>query len=114
MKSTTIAVDVAKTVFEVAVSEHPGHVRNRLDSRANGSGDTLAEQPAATLLMEACGSAHYWGRQAQGLGHQVVLLPPHGYGLTSRPIGPTPRDCWRRWATTKPGRCPSNRRSSKR
>src|SRR5262245_10379715 len=27
--------------------------------------------------MEACGSAHYWGRQAQTHGHRVVLLPPH-------------------------------------
>jgi hypothetical protein len=29
MNATTIAVDVAKTVFEVAVSEHPGQVRER-------------------------------------------------------------------------------------
>lgn len=27
--------------------------------------------------MEACESAHYWGRQAQAHGHRVVLLPPH-------------------------------------
>ena len=27
--------------------------------------------------MEACGSAHYWAREIQKLGHQVVLLPPH-------------------------------------
>jgi hypothetical protein len=27
--------------------------------------------------MEACGSAHYWGREAQMRGHRVVLLPPH-------------------------------------
>jgi transposase len=27
--------------------------------------------------MEACGSAHYWGREFQKLGHRVVLLPPH-------------------------------------
>ncbi len=26
--------------------------------------------------MEACGSAHHWGRQLQALGHQVQLLPP--------------------------------------
>jgi transposase len=26
--------------------------------------------------MEACGSAHHWGRELQGLGHQVSLLPP--------------------------------------
>ena len=29
MNSTTIAVDVAKSVFEVGVSEHPGQVRER-------------------------------------------------------------------------------------
>ena len=29
MNDTTIAVDVAKSVFEVAVSEQPGHVRER-------------------------------------------------------------------------------------
>jgi transposase len=26
--------------------------------------------------MEACGTAHFWGRQAQAHGHRVVLLPP--------------------------------------
>jgi transposase len=26
--------------------------------------------------MEACGSAHHWGRELQTLGHQVSLLPP--------------------------------------
>jgi transposase len=25
--------------------------------------------------MEACASAHYWGRQLQGLGHEVMLIP---------------------------------------
>ena len=27
--------------------------------------------------MEACGTAHYWGRVAQEHGHQVTLLPPN-------------------------------------
>jgi transposase len=26
--------------------------------------------------MEACATSHYWGRQAQGLGHNVRLIPP--------------------------------------
>jgi transposase len=26
--------------------------------------------------LEACGAAHYWARELQKLGHQVVLLPP--------------------------------------
>jgi transposase len=33
--------------------------------------------PGATVVMEACGSAHYWGRELQKRGHRVVLLPPH-------------------------------------
>jgi transposase len=26
--------------------------------------------------MEACGSAHYWGRELQAMGHEVRLIPP--------------------------------------
>jgi transposase len=37
----------------------------------------LAEQAPATVVMEACGTAHFWGREAGARGHQVVLIPPH-------------------------------------
>jgi transposase len=77
MNDTTIAVDVAKSVFEVAVSSQPGHVRDRHRCSREGFARLLGEQPAATVLMEACGSAHYWGRRAQQHGHHVVLIPPH-------------------------------------
>src|SRR5262249_54763152 len=30
-----------------------------------------------TILMEACGTAHFWARRARDLGHTPVLLPPH-------------------------------------
>jgi transposase len=77
MKHTTIAVDLAKSVFEVAVSPRPGKVvgRHRL-SRGQFS-RFLAEQPPATVVMEACGMGHFWGREARARGHRVVLLPPH-------------------------------------
>jgi transposase len=77
MDSTTIAVDLAKSVFEIAVSEKLGHVdrRHRL-SRAQFERFLLREKKA-TIVMEACGTAHFWGRLAQGAGHRVVLLPPH-------------------------------------
>jgi transposase len=77
MHSTTIAVDLAKSVFEVAESRRPGKVsaRRRL-SRAQFS-RFLAEQAPATVVMEACGTAHYWGREAKARGHRVVLIPPH-------------------------------------
>jgi transposase len=66
MNNTTIAVDVAKAVFEVAVSAEPGHVRERHRLSREGFARLLGAQPAATVVMEACGSAHYWGRCASG------------------------------------------------
>jgi transposase len=77
MNDTTIAVDVAKAVFEVAVSLQPGHVRERHRLSREGFARLLGAQPAATVVMEACGSAHYWGRRAHRQGHEVVLISPH-------------------------------------
>jgi transposase len=36
----------------------------------------FTEREATTVLMEACGSAHYWGRELEAMGHQVRLLHP--------------------------------------
>jgi transposase len=77
MKRTTIAVDLAKSVFEIAVSEHPGRVRERHRLSRRAFLRFFAERRPSVVLMEACGSAHHWGRQLQTLGHEVVLLPPH-------------------------------------
>ncbi len=57
MQHTTIAVDLAKSVFQVAISRRPGRVdeEHRL-SRARFL-RFFATQPAATVLLEACGSA---------------------------------------------------------
>jgi transposase len=35
----------------------------------------FAKLPAARIGIEACGSAHYWGRELSALGHQVRLIP---------------------------------------
>lgn len=74
---TTIAVDLAKSVFQVAVSHRPGH----LDEERRLSRDRrlpfFAQRPPATIVLEACGSAHHWARQLQPFGHTVRLLPPH-------------------------------------
>lgn len=76
MHSTTIAVDVAKSVFEVAVSHRPGKVATRQRFTRRRFARFLAEQAPGTVVMEACGMAHYWGREAQARGHSVRLLPP--------------------------------------
>ena len=36
----------------------------------------LAAQPPCLVAMEACASAHHWGRAIGDLGHEVRLIPP--------------------------------------
>ena len=69
---TRIAVDLAKAVFEIAVSDRPGRVGRRERLPRAQFLSFFAQRPAATVVMEACGSAHYWGRRIEGLGHRVV------------------------------------------
>ena len=77
MNPTTISVDVAKSVFEVAVSEQPGRVGGTHRLTRARFGAFFASRSPSTVVMEACGSAHHWGRELEAQGHRVVLLPPH-------------------------------------
>ncbi len=76
MTSMQFGVDLAKSVFEVAISSVPGHVRERRRLSRAGLRDFFATRPPAEVLFEACGSAHHWGRELQRFGHRVVLLHP--------------------------------------
>jgi transposase len=77
MEHTTIAVDLAKSVFQVAVSHQPGRVNEERRLSRDRLVRFFAQQPPATVVLEACGSAHHWARQFAGFGHVVRLLPPH-------------------------------------
>jgi transposase len=76
MSTIQIGVDLAKSVFEVAVSGEPGVVQSRHRLTRTAFPRFLAGHPPAEVLLEACGSAHHWGREAQRLGHRVRLLHP--------------------------------------
>jgi len=73
MDATTVAVDTAKLVFEVAESQGAGRRRLRL-SRPKFQ-DYVMKREKARFVMEACGGAHHWGRMMQRNGHEVRLLP---------------------------------------
>ena len=75
MDRTTIAVDLSKSVFEIAVSERAGHVRERHRLGRSRFVPFFAERQPATVLLEACGSAHHWGRWLTARGIAVKLLP---------------------------------------
>ncbi len=76
MKSTTIAIDLAKNVFQVAISNKPGVIDSEHRLTRVKLLPFFAQQRPATVLLEACGSAHHWGRKLRELGHKPVLLPP--------------------------------------
>ncbi|HXG29587.1 MAG TPA: IS110 family transposase [Nevskiales bacterium] len=75
MDTTTVAADLAKDVIEVAVAGVSGRSAKRDRLSRKGFSRFLMQQPASLVVMEACGGAHHWARQAQAAGHAVKLLP---------------------------------------
>jgi transposase len=76
MKITTIGIDLAKSVFAVhGVNEHGRPVLKKVLKRDKMLA-FFANLPACLIGMEACGSALYWARKLQGMGHTVRLIAP--------------------------------------
>ena len=75
MHASTVAIDLAKEVFELAFADAQGRIieRKRLSRRAFIR--SLETRPPLRVLMEACGGAHCWARRFQRQGHAVRLLP---------------------------------------
>ena len=72
----TIGLDIAKSVFQVHGVDADGAVvvRRRL---TRGKVLPFFEKLAPCLVgLEACATAHYWGRELRKLGHDVRLMPP--------------------------------------
>ena len=77
MEINTIAVDLAKNVFQAHGFSGAGErVLVKRVSRSRFEG-LMRELPVGgEVVMEACGSGHFWGRFLQGLGYRVRLIPP--------------------------------------
>ncbi len=73
---TTVAVDLAKSVFELAVSDGQGRVTGRKRLPREGFGKFFANREPCRVVMEACGTALQWARTFQALGHEARLPPP--------------------------------------
>jgi transposase len=73
---TTIGLDIAKSVFQVHGVDVDGAVVIRKRVTRAKMLDFFAVLPPCLIGIEACPSAHHWGRQLQALGHTVRLMPP--------------------------------------
>lgn len=77
MSSVTIAVDLAKHVFELAVANGAGTILQRKRLSRPQLETFWAAQAPCRVVMEACASSHFWARYLIARGFQVILLPPH-------------------------------------
>jgi transposase len=71
-----IGIDLAKRVFQLHGAAADGSVVFRRKLTRAQVLPFLAGQPACVVAMEACGTAHHWGREAAKLGHEVRLMAP--------------------------------------
>src|SRR5579863_8728554 len=73
---STIGLDIAKAVFQVHGVDVDGTVVIRKRISRVKMLEFFADLPACLVGIEACPSAHHWGRELAGLGHTVRLMPP--------------------------------------
>ena len=71
-----IGVDTSKSVFVLHGVDAAERVVLRKRLRRRQVLELFAQLEPTKVGLEACGAAHYWARELQGLGHEVVLLPP--------------------------------------
>lgn len=76
MKDTIIGVDLAKRVFQVHGASMTGHLKFRKKLTRDRFRKFMSEQPACVVVFEACGSANYWARAMEKLGHEAKLIAP--------------------------------------
>jgi len=75
MKFTLIGLDLAKSVFHYVGIDSRGKSLQRKCLKRVQMHSHFANLEPTVIVMEACGSAHYWGRTLSALGHEVLLLP---------------------------------------
>lgn len=70
-----LAIDLGKQSFHLHAIDHDGVVISRKVCRTKLD-LAVAELAPATVAMEACASAHHWGRRFEADGRKVLLINP--------------------------------------
>jgi transposase len=76
MKITAVGIDLAKNVFQVHGVDERGKAVLRKQLRRAQIAVFFGNLPPCVIGIEACASAHHWGRTLQRLGHTVRLMAP--------------------------------------
>jgi len=73
---TRVGLDLAKRVFRIHAVDATGSVVIARSVNRRTLLKFFDALPRCVVAMEACSSAHYWGRQLRELGFAVRLIPP--------------------------------------
>jgi transposase len=76
MNVTTIGLDLAKQVFQVHGIDEAGETVVKRRLRRSALLVFFEGLAPCVVAMEACATAHFWGRSLARLGHEVRLIPP--------------------------------------
>lgn len=71
---TSVGIDLAKSTFHVLAVNRAERAVFSKKIRRDKLMELVVGLPPCTIFMEACGSAHYWGRKFEAAGHQVRLI----------------------------------------
>ena len=108
--TTTIAVDLTKCVFQIAVSQHPGKVSESHRLTLVSSSASAERQPGSRRA-RGVRVRSLLGPGDPGSATKSSFLPPHearSYVHRTRPTGTTPRRCSKRTATPASAVCRSS------
>jgi hypothetical protein len=70
-----VGLDIAKSVFQVHGTDQNGKAVVRRRLRREEVESFFGDLAPCLIGMEACPSAHHWGRRLRDLGHEVRLIP---------------------------------------
>ena len=116
MQIAVIGLDLAKNVFQVHGIDDSGQAVLKRKLRRSEVLPLFAGLASALVGIEACHTAHYWGREIAALGHDVRLMPPQFVKPMSRArrtTPPTPRRSAKPCKDPRCGLCQSNLRISR-
>lgn len=74
--TTLIAIDIAKSVFQLHGVDDKGNCVFKKRVNRNQLMEAVSLHAPCTIAMEACGTAHYWGRTFNSLRCDIKLISP--------------------------------------
>ena len=75
-KDRMIGVDLAKNIFQLHIASMTGEVFSKKKLSREKFKEFMQDHEPAIVVIESCGSAHYWAETLTEMEHKVKLIAP--------------------------------------